>query len=105
MSHASRAAHLADLIDDRADLFLGPGRRSARLCPATEAGEGTLHLEHVLVSGRDGLYRQFEQAPSPAPYSNGRPKRVRSARGQLMRPSCPRASDNLYVPVEQTSLL
>jgi hypothetical protein len=41
----------------------------------------------------------------PAPYSGSRPQRARSARGQLMRPSCRSASGNLYVPVEPTALL
>jgi hypothetical protein len=56
MSHASRTAHLDDLVD---------------LSLATEAGEGTMHLEDALRHReirRADLYRQFEQAAfSPAP--------------------------------------
>jgi hypothetical protein len=61
MSHASRAAHLAQVADLR-DFAL-----------ATEAGEGTTHLEDALRHRevrRAGLYREFEQAgfaPAPIP--------------------------------------
>ena len=56
MSHASRSAHIADLRE---------------FAQATEAGEGTMHLEQALrlrEIRRADLYRQFEQAAfSPAP--------------------------------------
>jgi len=57
MSHASRSAHIADL----------------RVSQATEAGEGTMHLEDALRHReirRADLYREFEHAaffPAPIP--------------------------------------
>jgi hypothetical protein len=50
MSHASRSAHIADLRE---------------FAQATEAGEGTMHLEQALrlrEIRRADLYRQFELA-------------------------------------------
>jgi hypothetical protein len=73
MSHASRAAHLGDLIDDLADLYLAQVADLREFVQATEAVEGTLHLEQALRDReirRSDLYRQFEQAafsPSPIP--------------------------------------
>jgi hypothetical protein len=71
MSHASRSAHIADLIDDLADLYLAQVADLREYAQATEAGEGTLHLEDTLRHReirRADLYRQFEQATfSPAP--------------------------------------
>ena len=70
MSHASRSAHIADLIDDLADLYLA---QVADLREFAEAGEGTMHLEDALRHReirRADLYRQFEQAafsPPPIP--------------------------------------
>jgi hypothetical protein len=68
MSHASRAAHIADLIDD---LYLAQVADRREFAQATEAGEGTLHLEGALRHReirRADLYRQFELAAfSPAP--------------------------------------
>jgi hypothetical protein len=70
MSHASRAAHLADLIDDLADIYLAQVADPREFAQVTEAGEGTLHLEDALRHReirRADLYRQFEQAAfSPA---------------------------------------
>jgi hypothetical protein len=64
MSHASRAAHIADLIDDLADLYSAQVADLREFAQATEAGEGTLHLEDALRHReirRADLYRQFEQ--------------------------------------------
>jgi hypothetical protein len=73
MSHASRSAHIADLIDDLADLYLAQVADLREFAQATEAGEGTMHLEDALRHReirRADLYRQFEQAafsPPPIP--------------------------------------
>jgi hypothetical protein len=71
MSHASRAAHIADLVDDLADLYLAQVADLREFAQATEAGEGTLDLEQALRDRevrRADLYRQFEQAAfSPLP--------------------------------------
>jgi hypothetical protein len=65
MSHASRSAHIPDLIDDLADLYLAQVADLREFAQATEAGEGTLHLEQALRQleiRRADLYRQFELA-------------------------------------------
>jgi hypothetical protein len=71
MSHVSRAAHVADLIDDLADLYLAQVADLREFAQATEAGEGTMHLEQALRQReirRADLYREFELAAfSPAP--------------------------------------
>jgi hypothetical protein len=71
MSHASRTAHISDLIDDLADLYLAQVADLREFAQATEAGEGTMHLEQALRQReirRADFYRQFEQAAfSPAP--------------------------------------
>jgi hypothetical protein len=71
MSHASRSAHIADLIDDLTELYLAQAADLREFAQATEAGEGTLDLEQALRDRevrRADLYRQFEQAAfSPAP--------------------------------------
>jgi predicted transcriptional regulator len=73
MSHASRSAHIADLIDDLVDLSLAQVADLREFAQATEVGEGTTHLEDALRHReirRADLYRQFEQAafsPSPIP--------------------------------------
>src|SRR5580692_9675110 len=71
MSHASRAAHIADLIDDLADLSLAQVADLREFAQATEAGEGTLDLEQALRHReirRADLYREFELAAfSPVP--------------------------------------
>jgi hypothetical protein len=71
MSHASRSAHIEDLIDDLAGLYLAQVADLREFAQATEAGEGTTHLEDALRHReirRADLYRQFEQAAfSPAP--------------------------------------
>jgi hypothetical protein len=71
MSHASRSAHISDLVDDLADLSLAQVANLREFAQATEAGEGTLDLEQALRDRevrRADLYRQFEQAAfSPAP--------------------------------------
>ena len=70
MSHVSRTAHLADLVDDLADLSLAQVADLREFAQATEAGEGTMHLEDALRHReirRADLYRQFELAAfSPA---------------------------------------
>lgn len=70
MSHASRSAHLADLIDDLTGLYLAQVADLREFAQATEAGEVTQHLEDALRHReirRADLYRQFEQAAfSPA---------------------------------------
>jgi hypothetical protein len=71
MSHASRSAHIADLIDDLADLYLAQVADLREFAQTTEAGEGTMHLEDALrhrESPRADLYREFELAAfSPVP--------------------------------------
>jgi predicted transcriptional regulator len=71
MSHASRSAHIADLIDDLVDLYLAQVADLREFAQATEAGEGATHLEDALRHReirRADLYRQFELAAfSPAP--------------------------------------
>jgi hypothetical protein len=71
MSHTSRAAHIADLIDDLTDLYLAQVVDLREFALVIEAGEGTLHIEQALRQRemrRDDLYGQFEQAAfSPAP--------------------------------------
>jgi hypothetical protein len=73
MSHASRAAHIADLIDDLTGLYLAQVADLRDFAQATAAGEGTMHLEQALRQReirRADLYRQFEQAsfsPNPIP--------------------------------------
>ena len=71
MSHASRSAHIADLIDDLTGLYLAQVADLREFAQATEAGEGTLHLEQALRQReirRAGLYREFELAAfSPIP--------------------------------------
>ena len=48
MSHASRSTHIADLIDDVVDLSLPQVADLREFAQATEAGEGTMHLEQAL---------------------------------------------------------
>jgi hypothetical protein len=71
MSHASRSAHIADLIDDLVDLSLAQVADLREFAQATEAGEGTMHLEQALRQReirRADLYRDFEHAAfSPIP--------------------------------------
>jgi hypothetical protein len=65
MSHASRSAHIADLIDDLTDLYLAQVADLREFAQATEAVEGTMHLEDALRHReirRADLYRQFELA-------------------------------------------
>jgi hypothetical protein len=60
-----RSAHIADLIDDLADLYLAQVADLREFAQATEAREGTLDLEQALRDRevrRADLYRQFEQA-------------------------------------------
>jgi hypothetical protein len=70
-SHASRSAHIADLIDDLADLYLAQVADLREFAQATEAGDGTMHLEDALRHReirRADLYREFELAAfSPVP--------------------------------------
>jgi hypothetical protein len=71
MSHASRSAHIADLIEDLVDFYLAEVADLREFAQTTEAGEGTLHLEDALRHReirRADLYREFEQAAfSPIP--------------------------------------
>src|ERR1700735_529319 len=71
MSHAPRTAHSADPIADLADLDLAQLADLREFAQATEAGEGTMHLEQALRQReirRADLYREFELAAfSPAP--------------------------------------
>jgi hypothetical protein len=65
MSHASCSAHIADLIDDLADLYLAQVADLREFAQATEAGEGTIHPEDALRQReirRADLYREFELA-------------------------------------------
>jgi hypothetical protein len=65
MSHASRSAHIADLMDDLADLYLVQVADLREFALATEASEGTMHLEDALRHReirRADLYREFELA-------------------------------------------
>jgi hypothetical protein len=58
------------LFDDLADLYLAQVADLREFAQATEAGEGTLHLEDALryrEIRRADLYRQFEQAASSPP--------------------------------------
>jgi hypothetical protein len=73
MSHASRTAHLADLIDDLADLYLAQVTDLREFAEATEAGEGTLHLEQAL---RQREIRRDRELPGP-----------RAERGLLVNPA------------------
>jgi hypothetical protein len=80
MSHASRSAHIAYLIDDLADLYLAQVADLREFAQATEVGEGTMHLEDALRHReirRADLYRQFELAAfSPPPIPVVAPKRA-----------------------------
>jgi hypothetical protein len=65
MSHTSRSAHIADLIDDLTGLYLAQVADLREFAQATGAGEGTLNLEQALRDReirRADLYRQFELA-------------------------------------------
>jgi hypothetical protein len=73
MSHASRTAHIEDLVDELIALYLAQAADLREYVQAAEAGEGTVHLERTLrhraVQQAD-LYHQFEQAAfsiSPTP--------------------------------------
>jgi hypothetical protein len=80
MSHASRSAHIADLIDDLVDLYLAQVADLREFAQATEAGEATVRLEDALRHReirRADLYRQFEQAAfSPPPFLVGAPNEL-----------------------------
>jgi hypothetical protein len=69
----TRSAHIADLIDDLADLYMAQVADLREFAQSTEAGEGTMHLEDALRHReirRGDLYRQFEHAAfSPPPIS------------------------------------
>src|ERR1700678_2786745 len=70
MSHASRAAHIAGLIDDLTGLYLSQVADLREFAQATEAGEGTMHLEDSLRHRdirRANLSRQFELGAFPRP--------------------------------------
>jgi hypothetical protein len=70
MSHASRSAHIAGLVDDLAGLYVAQVTDLREFAQATAAGESTLHLEQALRDREmrgEALYRQIEQvAFSPA---------------------------------------
>jgi hypothetical protein len=97
MSHASRAAHVADLIDDLADLYLAQVADLREFAQTTEAGEVTLHLEQALRQREiRRFYRQFEPAAfSPAPIPLVAPTSSIS----------PRIIDVLLLPVRLRQLL
>ena len=63
MSHASRAAHIADLIDDLADLYLAQVADLREFAQATEAGEGSMHLEDAL------RHREIRRADLSPPHT------------------------------------
>ena len=73
MSHASRTAHIEDLVDELIALSLAQAADLREYAQAAAAEEGTVHLERTLRHRevqRADLYRQFEQAAfpvSPAP--------------------------------------
>ena len=72
MSHTSRSAHIADLVDDLVDLYLAQVADLREFAQATQAGQGTMHLEQALRQWEIGRadHRQFEQAafsPPPIP--------------------------------------
>jgi uncharacterized iron-regulated protein len=70
MSHASSAAHIADLIDDLTSLYLAQVADLREYAQAIAAGEGTMHLEQALRHReirRSDLYRQFEQTAFSQP--------------------------------------
>jgi hypothetical protein len=70
MFHASRTAHIADLIDDLTGLYLAQVADLREFAQATKAEEGTLHLEQALRQReirRVDLYGQFEQAAFSPP--------------------------------------
>jgi hypothetical protein len=48
MSHASRSAHFAELIDDLTGLYLAQVADLREFAQATESAEGTTHLEQSL---------------------------------------------------------
>ena len=73
MSHASRTAHIEDLVDEQIALYLAQATDLREYAQAAAAGEGTVHLERALRHRevqRADLCLQFEQAAfpvSPAP--------------------------------------
>ena len=85
MSHASRSAHIADLIDDLADLYLAQVADLREFAQATEAGEGTLASRAGPAPSGNPPGRPLPAVRAgrllPGPYSGGRPQRARSARG------------------------
>ena len=85
MSHASRSAHIADLVDDLADLYLAQVADLREFAQATEAGEGTTHLEDALRHRENPPGRPLPAVRAgrllPGPYSGSRSQRTRSARG------------------------
>jgi hypothetical protein len=99
MSHASRSAHIADLIDDLVDLYSAQVADLREFAQATEAGEGTMHLEDALRHReirRADLYRQFEQAAFSPPLFRWLPQTSSIS---------PRITDVLLLPVRLRRLL
>ena len=99
MSHASRSAHIADLIDDLADLYLAQVADLREFAQATEAGEGTMHLEEPCATGKS--------AGLTFTGSSSRPPSLRPLfRWSLPTSSiCPRITDVLLLPVRLRQLL
>jgi hypothetical protein len=70
MSHASRSAHIADLVDDLADLYLAQIADLREFAQATEAGEAPCISKMPSATGKSGELTStgFELAAfSPAP--------------------------------------
>jgi hypothetical protein len=85
MFHASRSAHIADLIDDLTDLYLAQVADLREFAQATEAGEGTMHLEDALRHRENPPGRPLPAVRAgrllPGAYSGGCLQRARSPRG------------------------
>jgi hypothetical protein len=67
MSHASLSAHIADLIDDLADLYLAQVADLREFAQATEAGEGTMHLEDASAPGKSAGPTSIGSSSWPPP--------------------------------------
>jgi hypothetical protein len=108
MFHASRAAHIADLIDDLTGLYLAQVADLREFAQTTEAAEEPRISNRPSVRGRSGG-RSLPPVRAGrlliVPDSGDRSQRARSARGQLMHPFRRRASHHLDVPVAPTRLL
>jgi hypothetical protein len=107
MFHASRTAHIADLIDDLTGLYLAQVADLREFAQATKAKEGTLHLEQALRQReirRVDLYGQFEQAAFSPPLTPVVPP-TSSICPRTTDVLLPSFSESLYILFGQTSLL